>query len=223
MITMIIGTQGGGKSVQAVLMAKKYIKKGFTVYSNLFIEGTYKIDLEDLMTYELDENCVVVLDEGASMGLGSRGTAYKKNNKDNIIELFTMHRHYKIQDIIVVSPSFSDVLPIIRDNANRILLVKKSLFNLFHFNCVREIGRSVALQSNGGTQEPAMTYFYRGIFPRYYYRKKAYSSYNTYSKRVLFKKEFLKWEDILKNDKVSEETIKNASMDDKNVVGTCRT
>lgn len=218
MITMIIGTQGGGKSVQAVLMAKKYMKKGYKVYSNLFIEGTYKVELEDLMTYELDENCVVVLDEGASMGLGSRGTSYKKNNKDNIIELFTMHRHYKIQDIIVVSPSFGDVLPIIRDNANRILLVKKSIFNIFHFNCVKEIGRAVALQSNGGTQEPSMTYFYRGIFPRYYYRKKAYSSYNTYSKRVLMKKEFIKWEDILKNDKVSEEKVKTTLLDHNKVI-----
>ena len=209
MITMLIGGQGSGKSVQAVVMARKYLKKGYTVYSNLYIKDTYKIELDDLMRYELKENCVVVLDEGASMGLGSRGTSYKKNNKDNIIELFTMHRHYKIKDIIVVSPSFSDVLPIIRDNANRILLVKKSIFNLLGFNCVREIGRAVSLQNNGGCQEPSMTYFYRGIFPKYYYRKSSFDSYNTHSRRKLQFKDFKLWNEELKENKITEKELIN--------------
>ena len=207
MISLVIGTQGSGKSIQAVVMAKKYMKKGYKVYSNLYIKDTYKIELDDLMKYELDDNSVVVLDEGASMGLGSRGTAYKKNNKDNIIELFTMHRHYKIKDIIVVSPCFSDVLPIIRDNANRILLVKKSIFNFFGFNCVKEIGRAVALQTNGGTQEPTMTYFYRHIFPRYYYRKNAYDNYNTHSRRILQHKEFKLWNDEIKENSITERDL----------------
>ena len=43
MITMLIGSQGSGKSVQAVVMARKYLKKGYTVYSNLYIKDTNKI------------------------------------------------------------------------------------------------------------------------------------------------------------------------------------
>lgn len=148
MIEVFIGDRGSGKSSLAISLALKYMKKGKPVYSNLFLKGAYKLDLSDLMSYELKENAVIVIDEASTYGLGSRGTLYKKNTTDNIIEFFTMHRHYKVAHIFVISPSFTDVLPIVRDNANKIYAVKPSIMNKLGFNKYKLIGKKLDIVEN---------------------------------------------------------------------------
>ena len=108
-ISLIIGDCGSGKSVEGARMCAKYMKKGYKVYSNLYLQGAYKFDLSDLMNYDFGENSVLFIDEAASHGLGSRGSMYKNTITTNIVEFMTMYRHYKVKEIIIVSPSFADV------------------------------------------------------------------------------------------------------------------
>lgn len=188
-ISLIIGDCGSGKSVQGAKICVDYMKKGFTVYSNLYLQGAKKIELTDLMEYELGENAVLFLDEAASHGLGSRGSMYKNSTTQNIVEFMTMYRHYKIKEIIIVSPSFSDVIPVIRDNATNIIVVKKSIFNLFGFNKTKKIWKKVDIKEG----EPKMVYDFLFMSTRLHYRKHIFKYYDSYTRKELKEKEFENW------------------------------
>ena len=206
-VNMIIGDCGSGKSLQGALFCKKYIDKGYKVYSNLYLKGAYKIELSDLMQYDLGENCILFIDEAVSHGLGSRGNMYKKTVTSQIVEFFTMYRHYKVKEIFVVSPSFSDIIPVIRDNATNIYVTKKSIFNLIGLNKFKRIHKYLDIKEG----EPQMSYDFIPFSTRFNFRFKAYEMYDTYTKKELDFKEFEKWDcDIeLNNDKevVTEEKV----------------
>lgn len=188
-VNLIIGDCGSGKSLQGALFCREYIKKGFRVYSNLFLDGAYKLDLDDLMINDLGEDCIIFFDEAASHGLGSRGNMYKKSITSYIVEFFTMYRHYKVKEIYVVSPSFSDVIPVIRDNATNIYVTKKSIFNLIGLNKYKRIHKYLDIKEG----EPQMSYDFIPFSTRFCFRKPAYNMYNTYTKKILKEKDFEKW------------------------------
>lgn len=208
-VTLIIGDCGSGKSLQGALICKKYIDKDYKVYSNMFLKGAYKLSLDDLLKYELGEDSIVYLDEAVSHGLGSRGNMYKESNKKNIVEFFTMYRHYKVKEIIVVSPSFSDVIPIVRDNATTILVVKKSIFNLFGLNKTKKIFKYVDIKEG----VPQMVYDFRPLSTRFHFRKSAYELYDTFSRKELEEKEFEEW---YHEDDLVEEIYKNREKEEEN-------
>lgn len=190
-VSIIIGDCGSGKTTQATIFAQKYMKKGFNVYSNMFMQGTYQLELDDLMKYDLGENSVVILDEASSKGLASRGDMYKKSNKDEVIEFFTMYRHYEVAHIFVICPAFKDIIPIVRSRADEIILTRKSILNLIGFNKVKYIRKSITIPV--GASEPVEIYSFSGIFPTFYWRKNALKSFDSYSKKELLPKQWVKW------------------------------
>ena len=127
-IVFVMGNCGSGKSCYLAKVATKYINKGFNVYSNLPIYGTYSFTLDDLNKNKFYNNSIIIFDESASMGLCSRGNEYKKNTNSDIIEYFTTYRHYGIKRIYICSPNFDDVLTIIRSNVNNIKIVGKGFY-----------------------------------------------------------------------------------------------
>lgn len=191
-VELVIGDCGSGKTTQATLYAVKYMKKNYPVYSNMFIKGAFKLDLSDLMQYELGEDAVVIIDEAASHGLNSRGTAYKESNKQNIIEFFTMYRHYLVKHVIVISPSFQDVIPIVRSRADIITCTKRSLFNFVGFNKTKRIAKKIDIDKQGGT-EPREVYFWQLLSTRLWWRKSAFKIFNSFSRKELKDKEFEVW------------------------------
>ena len=191
-IRLIIGNCGSGKSLQGALFCAEHMKAGRKVYSNMYLRGAYKLKLEDLLKYEMEEDAVVYIDEAVSTGLGSRGELYKKNSKINVIEFMTMWRHYKVKDIIVVSPSFNDVLPIIRDNAEDIIFCRNSIFNLIGLNKFRRIHRYLTI-SDG---QPIMKYEFIPFSTKYYRRKPAYTLFDSFVKKDLEQKEWERWDKL---------------------------
>lgn len=189
-IRLIIGNCGSGKSLQGALFCAEHMRKGRRVYSNMYLRGAYKLELDDLLNFDLGEDAVVYLDEAVSTGLGSRGTMYKKNTKDNIIEFMTMWRHYKVKDIIVVSPSFNDVLPIIRDNAEEIIFCKKSILNLIGLNKYKRISRHLTISEG----QPSMRYEFVPFSTKYYRRKPAYELFDSFVKKDLPDKNWERWD-----------------------------
>ena len=210
-ISLIIGDCGSGKSVEGARMCAKYMKKGYKVYSNLYLQGAYKFDLSDLMNYDFGENSVLFIDEAASHGLGSRGSMYKNTITTNIVEFMTMYRHYKVKEIIIVSPSFADVIPVVRDNATNIIVVKKSIFNLLGFNKIRRIWKKVDIKEG----EPKMVYDFIFLSTRLHFRQHIFKLYDSYTRKELNKKEFIAWyqEDI--NNVVNEENEEKLSLIEK--------
>lgn len=188
-INMIIGDCGAGKSSLAYSFVLPLIKKNVPVFSNLYCDGAFRFDLNELMVYDFPENSVLILDESASFGLGSRGNLYKKNITDNIVEFFTMYRHYKIRDIYVISPSFDDVLPIIRDNATSIFCVKTSCLNKFHFNKYKMIKKRCDI-IDGSIK---MVYEWIPFSTRFKSRKKAYKIFDSFTRKELLSKDWVLW------------------------------
>lgn len=204
-IKLIIGDCGSGKSLQGALFCAEHMKKGRTVYSNMFLKGAKKLNLDDLLKYDLGEDSVVYIDEAVSSGLGSRGTMYKKNTKDNLVEFFTMYRHYHVAEIIVVSPSFSDVLPFIRDNANEIILCKRSIFNFIGLNKYVRIHKYFSIKEG----EPSVKFDFIPFSTKYYRRKRAYEMYDSFVKKDLEFKDWEEWCPVEKDliDRVVESRI----------------
>lgn len=188
-VNLIIGDCGAGKSVQGVLFCNQLIKKGYKVYSNLYFKGAYQFELDDIMNYDFGPDSVIFFDEAASHGLGSRGSMYKSSVTKNVVEFFTMYRHYDVREIFVVSPSFSDVIPVVRDNATNIFVVKKSIFNLLGFNKYKRIHKYLDIKEG----EPQMHYDFVPFSTRFSFRKSAFEMFDSYTKKPLEKKEFKLW------------------------------
>lgn len=101
MIRAITGMPGGGKTVFLAHIAKKELKKGRPVYSNIAIKGTYKITFDDLLTYTFPIGAVILIDE-AGRHFNSRRW---KELPDEIFDLFTLHRHLQL-DMYVCAQNF---------------------------------------------------------------------------------------------------------------------
>lgn len=209
MIDFIIGDCGSGKSVLACKIGKSYQKKGYPVYSNMYIEGFRKFELSDLMRYDFEEGAVIILDEAPTFGLASRGDNYKKNNTQNVIEFFTTYRHYNVERIIIIAPSFQDVIPVVRSRIKSITVVRSSLLlNLLFLPCnitlallnkplqkfssCKYVIKKIDIVDNGGA-EPREVYAWKPLFYKFFWQNPFYKYYDSFSKRILDQKKWEYW------------------------------
>lgn len=58
-----VGKPGSGKTTTMVKLAHKYRKKGYTVYANVDIPGTFRVEDSDITKYELKRKSVLLIDE----------------------------------------------------------------------------------------------------------------------------------------------------------------
>lgn len=124
-ITFIAGEIGAGKSTLAVKLARKHLKQGWTVYSTDYIQGCYKLDVNDLNTLMAPARSLLIIDE-ASLKMNSRDFARLKLS---LIEYFKMSRHCK-NKIIMISQTFGDTDKQIRDLSTHVYFVRKILNGL---------------------------------------------------------------------------------------------
>ena len=202
-VEFIMGNCGSDKTLYAVKQLMKYKKKGYPIYSNVFVRGARKISLDDLMKYDLEENAVVLIDEGAVYGLASRGSAYKTSNKSNIIEFFNMQRHYKVRKVIVISPSFQDVIPIVRARVKGVTIIRKSLlFNLlllpinlillllhfqpWVFSSATFVNKKIIVpKSKGEAVEPIESFVSLPLFRKFTFNNLYYKYFNSFCRKEL--------------------------------------
>lgn len=213
-VELVIGDCGSGKSVYLVSQAIKYLRMGFPVYSTTPIHDCRIITVNDLMNYDLEENAIIIFDEGASMGLGARGELARKNSNSNVVEFFTMNRHYKVRKIIIASPSFADVIPVVRSRVKTVTVTKSPFFinflllpiNFFmkifkkdkiKVTLLRYIGKTICLPSSDTMKksaEPQETFYWLSALNRkYVLQNKYYKYFNTYSCKELPKKNWSVW------------------------------
>ena len=121
-IDIVMGKTGIGKTTYLALLAKKYMKKNYKVYSNVYINGCYYINPKDDLGKYLIENALVIIDEA---GLEFNNRDYKNFTKD-LFRFFTKHRHLKTH--VVLSVQLWDRLDIvIREVIHRIYVVKQCI------------------------------------------------------------------------------------------------
>lgn len=137
-INIYFGVPGSGKTTYAAWLAKKYLKRGRKVYTNVPIEGCYLITVQDFEKYHLEPNSLVIFDEA---GIDFNNRDFKKFSPE-LNYRFKYHRHYKL-DIVILSQSYNDMDKKIRLLARNLYVVKKSLIP--YFIVVKRIGKKIGI------------------------------------------------------------------------------
>ena len=104
MIIAYTGMPGSGKTYALVARADKALRQGRQVFANFPLKGTYQISLDDICTHQFPEDCVVLIDE-AGRWFNSREW---KDLPHEVFDLFTMHRHVKM-DLFIAVQSFARI------------------------------------------------------------------------------------------------------------------
>lgn len=87
----IVGFPGSGKTTLAVKLTQQFLSKGWCVYSNIEIPGSYLIDPDDLGKFWQSPNSIIILDE---IGLVWDNRKFK-DFKDHSRDWAKKHRHHK--------------------------------------------------------------------------------------------------------------------------------
>lgn len=114
---MVFGKKGSGKSTLMCKLALKYSKKGYTVYCNSYIPGTYYFDATDVGFYHFPENSVLLIDEVGMIWDSRDFKSFKKEVRD----YFKLQRHYK-HIVYLFSQSF-DVDKKLRDLTDNMYMI----------------------------------------------------------------------------------------------------
>ncbi len=119
MITFIASPIGSGKSCFAAKIAIQALKKNRKVYSTEYIEGCFKINIEDLSQFCCPNNSLIIIDEtGNKMNSRKFATIDMK-----FIEFLKLSRHYK-NDLILISQTFDDTDKQARNLSHKVLILR---------------------------------------------------------------------------------------------------
>lgn len=138
-LNYFFGKKGAGKSLLMVSYMLKYMKKGYTIYSDipaLNIVGVRQISAKDLDSFVPTSNSVLFLDE---VGISFDNRKFKSFS-DGARDFFKFQRKYKV--IVFMNSQSFDVDKKIRDLIDKYFLIQ-SFGNVI---CLcRPINRKVAL------------------------------------------------------------------------------
>lgn len=133
---MVFGKKGSGKSTLMCKLALKYSKKGYTVFCNSYIPGTYYFDAVDVGFYHFPGNSVLLIDEVGMIWDNRDFKSFKKEVRD----YFKLQRHYK-HVVFLFSQTF-DVDKKLRDLTDNMYLITNFL-NCF--SIARRITKTITI------------------------------------------------------------------------------
>ena len=121
---LVFGKKGSGKSTYLVKLARKHLKKGWIVYTNmeeLFMPGVRHFEIKHLGDFVPEAHSLLLLDE-VGMIWDNRDF---KNFSTQVRDYFKLQRHY--QHVVILASQTFDVDKKIRDLADEMYLVTKKL------------------------------------------------------------------------------------------------
>ena len=137
-LDILIGKKGSGKTTLLTKYALQYKKKGWNVYANFEIPGTYYFDASLLGDLMFPEYSLVLIDE---LGLVFNNRAFKTFRPETI-RWFKLQRQYRVR--CICCSQADDYDKSIRNLVDHVYLIS----NLF--NCVsmaRKVVRTVSIVS----------------------------------------------------------------------------
>lgn len=137
-LDILIGKKGSGKTTLLTKYALTYKKKGWNVYANFEIPGTYYFDASKLGDLMFPEYSLVLIDE---LGLVFNNRAFKTFRPETI-RWFKLQRQYRVR--CICCSQADDYDKSIRNLVDHVYLIS----NLF--NCVsmaRKVVRTVSIVS----------------------------------------------------------------------------
>lgn len=180
-LSLYFGLPGAGKTTFAAYLAKKDLKKGRTVYSNVPITGTLQVKRSDIGKFMILDGRLI-WDE-AGLDYDNR----KMKMTDEEIYFFKYHRHYQM-DVDFFSQGL-DVDIKIRKLARHLYLVKQSLIP--GFVCRKEIGRRVGIDQM--THQLIDEYYFKPFGTKRIFCPPLWKMFNTYSRKKLPEKPWSAW------------------------------
>ena len=125
-IDIVMGLPGAGKTTYAAYLAKRHIKAGYPVYSNVPINGAREFDVDrDALVYMV-ENALIIIDEA---GLEHDARAWQ-NFKARYTKFYKLHRHYHLR-IVLFSQHFEDIDKKIKTITENICVVTRAFVKYF--------------------------------------------------------------------------------------------
>lgn len=145
-LIFILGKKGSGKSTLLVKLMKRYLKRGYHVYTNMrecVLDGIIYINTEDLGYYRPVENSFVALDEVGLLYDGRKFKAFRDEWRD----FYKFQRKY--QCVVCMASQTWDVDKKVRDLTDQFYLCRK----IGPFSLARRINRRFKVLEAEGDSE----------------------------------------------------------------------
>lgn len=172
-LVMIFGKKGSGKSTYLVKTGISYMKKGYTVYTNLVgvnVPGFRLFDPVQLGDFVPPEKSCILLDEAGIVFDNRSYKSFQTSTRD----FFKLQRHYKC--VVYLASQSYDVDKKLRDLTDSMLLVQNLLPGI---SLLRPIRRKIMLTeaSSMGESRIADNLKFAPIFSWRFLRLKKYSRF----------------------------------------------
>lgn len=183
-VSVYFGVPGSGKTTFAAWLTKRDLKHGGKVWSNVPITGAYQLDPKSDIGKFMIENGRVIIDEA---GIEYNNRDFKEFS-DRALYFYKYHRHYRLA-IDVFSQGYNDMDKKIRDLAQRLYVVKKSLIPYFVYR--QRIAKKVGI--NEYTKEIIDEYQFVPFSRRYIFCPPLWKMFNTLSRKRFPEKTWSSW------------------------------
>lgn len=120
-MAMYFGVPGSGKTTFAAWYVKQCMKYGIRVFTNVPVQGAYKVERSDIGRYMI-RDAVLIIDE-CSLEYNNRDF---KNFERKQNEFYSLHRHYCVEPVLL-SQGWEDADKRLRTLTQQLYYVRKSL------------------------------------------------------------------------------------------------
>ena len=183
-LSIYFGVPGAGKTTFAAWLAKRDLKRGLNVWSNVPITGCKILNpKEDIGTYMIDDGRVII-DEA---GIEYNNRDFKEFSKKQLY-FYKFHRHYELA-VDIFSQGYDDMDKKIRTLAQKLYVVKRTL--LPWFICRKEIKKRVGI--NDMSKEIIDEYYFVPFTTKLIFAPAVWKMFNTISRDPLPEKEWKTW------------------------------
>lgn len=183
-LSIYFGVPGSGKTTFAAYLARRDMKYGLNVWSNVPITGAYMLDPKgDIGSYMISDGRVII-DEA---GIEYNNRDFKEFGKKSLY-FYKYHRHYELA-IDIFSQGFDDMDKKLRTLAQRLYVVKKSIIP--YFVCRQRISKKVGI--NDMSKDIIDEYYFVKFSRKYIFCPPLWKMFNTIAREQYPEKEWKKW------------------------------